>query len=136
MNICRIKLFTVVLAVAAIIGLGPIGFGNSASAAATMTCEELNGMVIPAASIGLPATGAMVTSTEVVPAAREKDKDGKEGKLLTGAKAIGEYCLVKGEINPVDPDAPKILFHVALPTKWNEKALMFGAGVSTAVSRM
>jgi hypothetical protein len=35
---------------------------------------------------------------------------------------------VKGEINPVDPDAPKIMFQVALPAKWNEKALMFGGG--------
>jgi hypothetical protein len=129
MNICRIKFLIMALTVAAIIGLGPTGFcSGSTTTPVTKTCEQLNGMLIPAASIGLPTTGAIVTGTEVVPAAREKDKDGKEGKLLTGAKAIGEYCLVKGEINPVDPDAPKIMFHVALPAKWNEKALMFGGG--------
>jgi feruloyl esterase len=28
----------------------------------------------------------------------------------------------------VDPAAPNILFRVALPTSWNQKALMYGGG--------
>ncbi|WP_225984919.1 tannase/feruloyl esterase family alpha/beta hydrolase [Noviherbaspirillum aerium] len=94
---------------------GPVA-APAASTQAPMTCAQLNGMNIPAASIGLPTTGATVTSTQVVPAAG------------TGATAVGEYCRVQGDINPVDPTAPKIKFQVNLPTTWNSKAMMFGGG--------
>lgn len=80
------------------------------------TCSELNGMTIPASAIGLPTTGATVTSTQVVAAAG------------TGATAVGEYCKVLGDINPVDATAPKIKFQVNLPANWNRKAMMFGGG--------
>jgi hypothetical protein len=80
------------------------------------TCTELNGMSIAAKSIGLPTTGAAVTSTQIVAAAG------------TGAAAIGEYCKVLGEIHPVDPNAPKIKFQANLPVDWNRKAMMFGGG--------
>ena len=85
-------------------------------AQAALSCADLNGLGIPATSIGLPTTGGLVTSTTVVPAAG------------TGAGAIGEYCKVLGEISPVDPDAPKIKFQVDLPTSWNNKAMAFGGG--------
>jgi hypothetical protein len=92
MNICIIKSFAVVLAAAAIVGLGLAECSSSGtSAPATKTCAELNGMVIPSASIDLPTTGGTVTSTTLVPAAG------------TGTAAVGEYCKVLGEINPVDP---------------------------------
>jgi len=46
-----------------------------------------------------------------------------------GGGAAGQpYCLVSGEIAPVDPTAPNIDFEVALPTNWNTKALMMGGG--------
>ena len=80
------------------------------------TCTELNGLTIPAASIGLPTTGAVVTSTALVPAAG------------TGVAAVAEYCKVLGDINPVDANAPKIKFQVNLPANWNSKAMMFGGG--------
>ena len=80
------------------------------------TCTELNGLAIPAASIGLPTTGAVVTSTVLVPAAG------------TGVAAVAEYCKVLGDINPVDVKAPKIKFQVNLPANWNNKAMMFGGG--------
>lgn len=80
------------------------------------TCTELNGFTIPAASIGLPTTGAVVTSTALVPAAG------------TGVAAVAEYCKVLGDINPVDVNAPKIKFQVNLPVNWNSKAMMFGGG--------
>lgn len=80
------------------------------------TCAELQGMTIAAASIGLPTTGAVVTSTQVVAAAG------------TGAAAVGQYCRVLGDINPVDANAPKIKFQVNLPDTWNKKAMMFGGG--------
>jgi len=80
------------------------------------TCADLASMTVPAASIGLPTTGAAVTSATLVAAAG------------TGTGAVGEYCKVQGEINPVDPAAPKIKFQLNLPTIWNNKALMFGGG--------
>lgn len=81
-----------------------------------LTCAQLNGRTVPASAIGLPTTGAVVTSTEVVAASG------------TGATAIGEHCRVLGDINPVDPAAPKIKFQLNLPTNWNNKAMMFGGG--------
>jgi hypothetical protein len=80
-------------------------------------CAGLNNLAIPAATIGLPTTGGKVTSTTLVPA-----------NGLPGAKAIGEYCKVLGEINPVDPNAYKIKFQLNLPTGWNNKVMMFGGG--------
>ena len=80
------------------------------------SCAELNGMTISAASIGLPTTGAIVTSTALVPAAG------------AGVAAVAEYCKVLGDINPVDTSAPKIKFQVNLPANWNNKAMMFGGG--------
>jgi len=46
----------------------------------------------------------------------------------TGAQATGEYCLVSGTINPVDPAAPQIKFQIAMRTVWNNKIMMFGGG--------
>ena len=80
------------------------------------TCAELGGMTIVAASIGLPTTGATVTSAVLVPAAG------------TGVAAVADYCKVLGDINPVDSSAPKIKFQVNLPVNWNHKAMMFGGG--------
>jgi len=79
-------------------------------------CAGLNGIAIAPQAIGMPTTGAVVTSAVVVPAAG------------TGVAAVAEYCKVLGDINPVDAKAPKIKFQVNLPSNWNGKALMFGGG--------
>jgi len=109
------------VAVCASIGLAACGSSDdnndsNASAQAPMSCAQLNGMTVAASSIGLPTTGAKVTSSDVVPAAG------------TGASAVGEFCKVLGDINPVDPSAPKIKFQLNLPANWNSKAMMFGGG--------
>ena len=85
-------------------------------AAAQTPCSDLTGMAIPASVIGLPTTGGAVTGATVVPAAG------------AGAALVAEYCRVDARISPVDPSAPNILFRVALPTSWNQKALMYGGG--------
>jgi feruloyl esterase len=46
----------------------------------------------------------------------------------SGTQATGEYCLVSGAFNPVDPAAPQIKFQIAMPTVWNNKIMMFGGG--------
>jgi len=120
MNIRTMKSAGAALALAAIAGLSVTGCGGgdgpSSPAVATKSCADLNGMVIPAASIGLPTTGATVTSATVVAAAG------------TGTAAVGEYCKVLASISPVDTTAPSIKFQVNLPAAWNSKAMMFGGG--------
>lgn len=80
------------------------------------TCPQLKGLTIPASSIGLPTTGAVVTSTTQIAASGR------------GATATGSYCLVAGAIHPIDSSAPDILFNLALPDQWNSKILMLGGG--------
>lgn len=81
-----------------------------------LRCEQLAGMAIPAAAMALPTGGGKVT--EAVPVAAAG----------TGAAAVPAYCKVTGAIAPVDPDAPSILFRVAMPAAWNGKAVMLGGG--------
>ena len=88
------------------------GGGDGAPQAQPLACTDLNGMTVAAAAIGLPTTGAVVTSTQTVAA----------------SATVGEYCKVLGDINPVSANAPKIRFQLNLPTAWNNKALMFGGG--------
>jgi hypothetical protein len=126
MNSHRKRSLAIPFLAAVIAGLGVAGCGGSndnpplasmqAAKKIMTTCPELNGMSIPASAIGLPTTGAAVISTQVVAAAG------------TGATAVGEYCKVLGEINPVDSNAPKIKFQLNLPSNWNRKAMMFGGG--------
>ncbi|MEV6714678.1 tannase/feruloyl esterase family alpha/beta hydrolase [Lentzea sp. NPDC051208] len=79
-------------------------------------CTALRGMVIPAAVIGLPTTGGEVTAAQLVAPAGD------------GATAVGEHCRVDAALHPVDPAAPDILLRIALPARWNRKAMMFGGG--------
>lgn len=93
-----------------------VGLAACSSDDDPVACADLNGMAVAASAIGLRTQGATVTSTAVVPAAG------------SGATAVGEYCKVLGSIQPVDSNAPKILFQLNLPTSWNGKAMMFGGG--------
>lgn len=81
-----------------------------------LTCQQLVGMSVPASEIALPTSGAAVTAATTVAAAG------------SGATAVPEHCLVTAAIAPVDPTAPKIMFKLALPAAWNNKALMLGGG--------
>src|SRR5260221_1479685 len=78
-------------------------------------CANLMGMQILPQDIGLPTTGADVTSASFV-------------RATDPGNANGEYCLVLGAIHPVDPTAPDINFRVNLPTNWNGKAFQPGGG--------
>jgi feruloyl esterase len=80
-------------------------------AALAATCAELNGTHIPASAIGLPTSGADVTTTTVAATA-----------------TVGEYCKASVAIHPVDKTAPDILAQVNLPAGWNGKAFMQGGG--------
>jgi hypothetical protein len=75
-------------------------------------CADLRGASVPADRIGLPTTGARVSSAEVVAATATQP----------------EYCRVLGAIHPVDPAAPAIQFQVNLPAAWNGRTMLFGGG--------
>ncbi len=106
----------VVATMLAACGGGGGGDTPQTPAATPLACEQLAGMSIPADQIGLPTTGGTVTTAAIVAASG------------TGAAAVPEHCLVNASISPVDPDAPDILFRLALPTDWNNKVVMFGGG--------
>jgi hypothetical protein len=77
-------------------------------------CAALTRLVIAPGQMGLPTSGGLITATTLVAA--------------DAAKGRPEHCLVAGEIGPADKTAPDIDFHVALPSDWNGKAVMFGGG--------
>ncbi len=112
----RLATSFLLLTLLAACGSGPTRESDPLAGAAPIGCAQLQDMHIPAAAIGLPTSGARVTAAEPVAA---------NG---AGAKAVGAYCKVSGEIAPVDPKAPAIRFQLDLPTQWNRKALMFGGG--------
>ncbi|SCX73205.1 tannase/feruloyl esterase family alpha/beta hydrolase [Variovorax sp. EL159] len=80
-----------------------------------LSCADLAGKSLPAALISLPTQGATVTSATPVAA-------GDAGNVL------GDYCRVRGTIQPVDASAGAINFAVNLPEKWNQKTIHFGGG--------
>lgn len=80
-----------------------------------VACADLNGRSLPASAIGLPTQGATVTSATAVAA-------GDTGNTL------GDYCRVRGTIQPVDANASVINFAVNLPEQWNRKTIHFGGG--------
>jgi feruloyl esterase len=114
MDLTRARAAAAGVALAVIAPLGWAGPANAADTAAA--CADLKAVDIPADVMGLPTTGGEVTDAVVVTASG------------TGATSIGEYCEVSAALHPVDPAAPDILMQVALPTTWNQKALMFGGG--------
>lgn len=82
-----------------------------ARAALAATCAQLNGTSIPPSAIGLPTTGASVTTASVA-----------------ATPTLRAYCKASVAIHPVDKKAPDILAQVNLPEDWNGKAFMQGGG--------
>jgi carboxylesterase type B len=116
------QLRRITLAAAIALAAGCSGGGDDDEAEAPtpgptpLTCAQLAGAAIPASAIGLPTRGGTVSTAVVVAASG------------TGARVIPEHCLVTATIAPVDTAADAITLRVALPTVWNNKAMMFGGG--------
>src|SRR5262245_42274909 len=81
------------------------GLEGSAGFDTWAKCSALRGVSIPMEAIGLPTGGAIVTKATLAPAGLNNP--------------FGEYCLVEGEIAPLDHRADKIVFSAALPSHWN-----------------
>ena len=113
-----VALGTVLAATLCVAGCGGSGGDDDDDAPPrqAMTCAQLGGMTVAAGAIGLPTTGAVVTSATVVAATG------------SGPTAVGEHCRVLGDIRPVDATAQSVKFQLNLPTAWNGKAMMFGGG--------
>ena len=110
-----------------LIAIGAILMISLCSCATTFqrpSCASLAGKEIKADKIGLPTTGAVITSAAVVPAA-PRTTDPQTGGIVL---PMPEYCKVEGMIRPVDPKAPPIRYELHLPTDWNGKSFHFGGG--------
>ncbi|WP_395320622.1 tannase/feruloyl esterase family alpha/beta hydrolase [Variovorax sp. UC74_104] len=79
------------------------------------SCADLAGRSLPASLISLPTQGATVTSATPVAAS-------------DAGNTLGDYCRVRGTIQPVDPNSQSINFAVNLPETWNRKTIHFGGG--------
>ncbi|MDQ0016299.1 feruloyl esterase [Variovorax boronicumulans] len=80
-----------------------------------VACADLAGKSLPASLISLPTGGATVVSATAVAAGAAGNPN-------------GDYCKVRGTIQPVDPTSQSINFAVNLPEKWNQKTIHFGGG--------
>jgi len=88
---------------------------SSTAATPAEACAQLATLHLPATAIGLPTSGASISSAALIAA----DAEGN---------ANGEYCKVLGAIHPHTYTAPDIHFQVNLPSNWNRKSLQFGGG--------
>jgi pimeloyl-ACP methyl ester carboxylesterase len=107
---------TCMLAIISLAGALGVRAGIAAEpATAREACETLVGMQVSAAKIGLPTKGARIDGSRFVSAAQDGNVN-------------GEYCEVKGWIDPVNPGSPRMQFEVNLPSSWNGKLLQMGGG--------
>jgi pimeloyl-ACP methyl ester carboxylesterase len=91
---------------------------------AAAQCTALSARAIPAASIGEPTTGAVVTAATYRVAVPDAPNAGNTA-IVQGTP---DYCQVLIDINPVDPTAPVIKAQVNLPASWNGKSVQLGGG--------
>ncbi|HEY9094777.1 MAG TPA: tannase/feruloyl esterase family alpha/beta hydrolase [Hydrogenophaga sp.] len=98
-------------------------------AAANEPCSAMQGLTIPAESIGLPTLGAVIdrATKEVVDSGLPW---GVSPKTIT-------YCQLVGRVLPVEAVGPDntpatgglpITFQVNLPDQWNRRSMQFGGG--------
>jgi len=135
MTRCRLIFVLLLVTAGALCVQSTAELAESADSART-PCASLENLRIPPAAVGLPTSGATVTSAAVVPATPLTVAAGAPG-AAGAARAvlpIPEYCKVLGSIAPVDPTAPAINFQVNLPLEWNRKmAQMGGSGLNGSI---
>ena len=78
-------------------------------------CTDLAGTLLPAASIGLPTSGALVQTASMILATATGNLD-------------GEYCHLTGVIRAQTTGTPDIRFELNLPSRWNGRVVQFGGG--------
>jgi pimeloyl-ACP methyl ester carboxylesterase len=78
-------------------------------------CASLQGLSIPASSIDLPSSGALVEAAAFVDVSAKDTVD-------------GDFCKVTGIIKPYHSGSPNLEFEVNLPTAWNRRVVQMGGG--------
>ena len=105
-------------------------FAGATSAQTSLPAEACGKLIgaMPASVIGIPS-GSVKIVTATMEAARPMavaDRGLTPAARVT--PALPDFCMVKGEIAPIDPKAPPIKFQVNLPARWNGKAVQYGGG--------
>jgi len=103
----------VVMTISLAYSTAPAAF--AATPDASGPCSAIAALSIPADRISLPTSGATIQSATLVTTSETSNQN-------------GEYCKVIGQIKPVDPKAPDIVWQVNLPSAWNGKLLQYGGG--------
>ncbi|MEP6918860.1 MAG: tannase/feruloyl esterase family alpha/beta hydrolase [Acidobacteriota bacterium] len=101
----------------------------TAATTAAAACAGLQNHQVAASAIGLPTSGATITSAVIVAASPQTVNAQGTAVVL----AIPEYCQVIGAMAPIDPAAPKINFQINLPTEWNGKIMQLGGSGTNGV---
>lgn len=81
-------------------------------ASAATACARLATATVSVGDIGLPTSGAAVSSATLQPA----------------TATLPEHCKLLGKVTATSPSDPPINFQINLPTQWNVKTLQFGGG--------
>ena len=125
----------VAIAMPALAQQGGFGAPGVASPTDEANCGRLEGQRIAPEAIGLPTSGASVTSAVMVKAQPAGPRPPGAGGPGGGGQnagsvqpAVPEYCRILGYIAPKDPRAERIQFQINLPTAWNGKMMQMGGG--------
>ena len=105
----------VVLLVAIALLTATIGHAQEIKTRLATDCASLKDFSIPASTIALPTSGAIVQSAE--PIAADADKN-----------INGDFCKVTGVIKNATASTAVFEFEVNLPNAWNGRAVQFGGG--------
>ncbi|HEX4996718.1 MAG TPA: tannase/feruloyl esterase family alpha/beta hydrolase [Terriglobia bacterium] len=97
------------------VAFGPAGTAENAATKMVIECATLKGLAIPASTIGLPTSGAVVETAVAVTASEPQN-------------ANGDFCKVTGVVKPKNASSPALEFEVNLPAAWNGRALQMGGG--------
>jgi len=106
-----IILFTTSLAILGVTGLAQ----DSVTQLPPAACASLLGLSIPASSIGLETSGALVQTAVPVAASDTGNPN-------------GDFCKVTGFVKPRNASSPSMEFEVNLPLAWNRRVLQMGGG--------
>jgi feruloyl esterase len=119
------------LIAAAAASIALFGFGaTSAQTLASDPAAACAALAAPIAAdkIGLPNSGATITSAELMSATPLAVAERGPTPAATITPAAPSFCKVLGRIAPVDAKAPAIQFQVNLPLQWNGNSLQYGGG--------
>jgi feruloyl esterase len=107
---------------AIVLGLAVVsGHAEDQTHLTAAACTSLKDFSIPASAIGLPTSGAVVTTAAT-------SSSLAVGPSYYKPDAADDFCKVVGVVKPKNPASPNLEFEVNLPLSWNSRALQMGGG--------